>query len=55
MSSRVSAGKPSLIQLSANVSYNQDILSDLTFGVGNRLHGALRMKKLEWKKGSRQH
>ena len=40
MSSRVSAGKPNLIQLPANVSYNQDILSDFIFGVGYRLHGA---------------
>ncbi len=41
MLSRVSAGKPSLIQLSAKASYNQDILSVRTFGVGYKLTGAI--------------
>lgn len=42
MVSRVSIGRPSvLIQLSANASYNQEILSDRMIGVGKRLHGAI--------------
>jgi hypothetical protein len=40
MLSRVSAGNPSLVQLSANVSYNHVMLSVRMFGVGYRLQGA---------------
>jgi hypothetical protein len=43
MRSRVSAGRPYFSQLSANVSYNHDILSERIFGVGNRLHGAMQV------------
>jgi hypothetical protein len=43
----VSEGKPSLIQLSANASYNHVILSVRTIGVGNRLQGAADEKEYE--------
>jgi hypothetical protein len=45
MLSRVSAGKPNLIQFSAKASYNQEILSVRIFGVGYKLQGAIQWKR----------
>jgi hypothetical protein len=50
----VSEGKPSLIQLSANASYNHVMLSVRTIGVGNRLQGATDEKVYEIDKNKRK-